>query len=136
MAREILDTHASRLKTALRIEEDQDLPEEVQELYWRVERASRVIRNGGVTDDGLILIAVLAGGGEAPVTTFIDTARELDRGDRVLAKFRGEWTPGCYYGIKHNKILVTLDDDIEPQREFAATAVRLPSKDELALIEG
>lgn len=128
------ETDEGRLKTCLGIPVEDPLPEEVETTYWQVERLSRLVRRTGVSDDGLIMVALLHNGGLPELSTFIETARELERNHRVVTVFRGEWVPGRYYGIKGNKILVILDDDIEKHREFDATKVRLPTDEELELI--
>jgi hypothetical protein len=133
MSRPLPETDESRLKSALRLEQQDELPKEVVDLYWRVERLSRIIRNSGVSDDGLIMVAAICGGGQPNVKTFIETAREIDRGTPVQALFKNEWVSGKYWGIKHNKILVCIDNDSVANREFGSTEVRLPTKSELEL---
>lgn len=127
MSRPIPDTHESRLKNVLGVPEQEDLPKEVQDLFWQVEKVSRVIRNSGVSDDALILIAVLAGAhAEKKPAEFLEIAQILDKGELIEAQWRGEWRLGEFVGLKGKRIVIRFSDDTEPQREFDPHSVRLP----------
>jgi len=130
------ENHEAILRNALKLESNTDLPSDVVDLYWDIERTARRLgQNLSVHE--LILVVVLAGRPtQADPTSFLDE-RDIKTGDRVLAKYRNGWKWGRF--VKHDhqqkKVIVTLDDDNgEEERRFSATGVRHPSREELKLI--
>jgi len=126
MARPILETDESRLKYALGLSETDNLPEEAVDLYWKFERTCRKIRSGGVSDDLLITLAIMLGAGEPEPTTFLDTAKDLDRGTPVEIKWRNKWVKGTFYGISDGQIVAILENDSQDSRKLDHDRVRLP----------
>jgi len=132
--RPLPEDHEALLKTALKLEPDHLLPHEVVELYWDATRTARsMCCNIGV--ETLVTICLLANRATpaAPVS-FLDICKDVKVGSRVLARFRGEWRWGEYFGNFSKRIQVQIDDDTAEVREFAPTSVRLPSRAELKMI--
>ena len=113
MSRPIPETHESRLKNVLQIEQSDNLPKKVQELYWRCERVSRKIGRGGVSDDILVFIAVLSGAFEEDAGP---EKEEPDKGTPVEVKWRGEWIEAEYIGEKNGKKLVRIPNEAANSR--------------------
>lgn len=134
MSRPIYDVHEALLRTALNITEDGVLPENVVELYW--DYARTYSRLGLPIDPAAIAhIVVIAGRAvQDPPTSFLDIAGQLDRGAKVVAKFRNKWRWGQFIEIDEadKRVLVQLDDDTAEIRKFQPTSVRLPTEEELA----
>jgi hypothetical protein len=120
------------LKTALKLEENNELPKEVVELYWDTTRTARRIGQA-VSGDLLVTICLLANRATpADPKSFLD--RDATTGERVLAKHRDEWTWGTFKSTRSGKVIVQLDDDTAEDREFGPTLVRRPSRAERKLI--
>lgn len=130
--RPLPDHHEGLLRTALKLEDGAPLPEKLVELYWDAERTAR--RIGARLDDTcLVMICLLANRATpADPVSFLD--QPAKHGDRVLAKYRGEWRWGTFKHKKGNNVVVQIDDDTAEDRSFSATSVRLPSREELKLI--
>lgn len=130
--RPLPECHEGILKTALKLEPNDLLPDELVQLYWDAERTARRI-GCRLDNNNLVTICLLANR-----TTPADPVSFLDQtakhGDRVLAKFRGEWRWGVFKARRGKLVLVQIDDDTAEDREFSATAVRRPSKEERAFI--
>ena len=136
LERPIPENDEAQLKTILKLEESESLPQKVKELYWQVSRTARRL-GFAVTGHELLLIAMLLNRAEPEQPkSFLDIVRanKVKRDDRVIAKFRGDWKWGWYKGTKQNKVLVQLDDESAEDRQIGPTLVRLPTKDELATI--
>lgn len=132
MAREMNESHEALLKTALKLNENDELPENVVDIYWQVETTARRLHLG-IGCSELLLVALFSNRPtpEDPVS-FMDLvyANKVHLNDRVVAKFRNQWRWGWFKGVKDDKVVVQLDDDTAEEREFAPTGVRIPSKDE------
>lgn len=127
------ESHEARLKTALKLNECDDLPKEVVDLYWEVTRTAR--RLGSPVDAReLILVCMLANKPSRPdPVSFLDHG-DLQYGTRVLAKFRNQWRWGKLVRVdkRQKKVVVSLDDDAgADERTFSPTNVTLPSNEEL-----
>jgi hypothetical protein len=132
MDRPLPEHHVQLLKSALKLDEEATLPEHVEEIYWCVERTARRI---GQNIDGntLVMICMLANRPTTPdPVSFLDAKPAY--GDKVLAKFRGDWRWGVFHKMARKKVVVQLDDDTAEEREFHPTQVRRPSREEKALI--
>lgn len=130
--RPIPEEHEGLLKSALKLEENGELPKDVVELYWQTTRTARRIGQH-VSGDLLVVIALLAGRATKPdPVSFID--REPVAGERVLAKHRDEWHWGVFKRVNGKSVVVQLDDDTAEDREFGPTQVRRPSRAERKLI--
>lgn len=124
--------HEGLLRTALKLEEGVALPDKLVELYWDAERTAR--RLGCRLDEhNLVTICLLANRtSPANPVSFLDQTAQ--HGDRVLARFRGEWRWGFFKCKNGKSIIVQIDDDTAEDREFHPTSVRFPSKEERKLI--
>lgn len=132
MEREVPEEHAGLLKTALKLEENDNLPKHVVELYWDAARTARRIGQP-VSGDLLVTICLLANRATPPdPVSFLD--RKPVGGERVLAKHRDEWHWGTFKRVNNKKVIVQLDDDTAEDREFGPTQVRRPSRAERKLI--
>jgi hypothetical protein len=127
------ESHEARLKTALKLNECDDLPKDVVDIYWQVARTAR--RLGAPCDTSeLLLVCLLANKPSRPdPVSFLDNT-ELEYGTRVLAKFRNQWRFGKLIRVdkQTKKVIVSLDDDPgADERTFSPTSVTLPSHEEL-----
>lgn len=126
------ECHEGLLRTALKLEEGDQLPDKLIELYWDAERTARRI-GCRLDNNNLVTICLLANRtSPANPISFLDVSAK--HGDRVLARFRGEWRWGFFKVKKGKCIVVQIDDDTAEDREFHPTSVRFPSKEELKLI--
>lgn len=124
--------HEGLLRTALKLEVDAELPDKLVELYWSAERTARRI-GCRLNENNLVTICLLANRTTpASPVSFLD--QNSKHGDRVLARFRGEWRWGTFKVKRGKNIVVQIDDDTAEDREFHPTSVRLPSREELKLI--
>lgn len=131
----ISDEHLTKLRKLIGLDVNDDIPEDVEELYWHYERCCRRLGRP-VEDEQLISVVVTTGRNPAPPVTFIDLVKEgkVAAGEQVLAKFRKEWKFGTFKKIKGNKIIVQVLDDSAEDREFVATDVRLPTREEMKVL--
>jgi hypothetical protein len=113
MDRPIPEEHEGLLKSALKLEENNELPKEVVELYWDTTRTARRIGQA-VSGDLLVTICLLANR-----ATPADPKSFLDRDAK---------------STRSGKVIVQLDDDTAEDREFGPTLVRRPSRAERKLI--
>ena len=125
--------HEALLKTALKIEGGKDLPQNVIDTYWDMERTARRLR-APINATTLLMVVMLARGGSPPdPESFMDDVPAMKRGDRVLVKFRNKFVWGrfiCADSVTKN-ITVELDQDSGDQRQFKPTGVRKPTIEEL-----
>lgn len=131
------ERHEAMLKTALKLTEDHSLPDAVVELYWDAARtALRLGTRIGPPELLTIILLAKAAPPSDPIS-FLDERGHIQRGDRVLAKFRKAWRWGRFVRMDERdaKVIVALDDDAgENERAFAPTGVRYPTREELKLI--
>ena len=135
MDRPLPEHHEGLLKTALKIEQEKALPSDIIELYWDAERTAR--RMGARLDStSLVMICLLANRATpANPVSFLDETN-AKHGDRVLAKFRGDWRWARFKRFNGKVVIVQVDDDPAVEdREFYPTSVRWPSKEEKKLID-
>ena len=130
------ESHESLLRTALKLGPEDPLPENVVDIYWDVARTSS--RMGGTMSHPLLVLVVMLSGKGTPAdpVSFLDE-KDVSRGDRVLAKFRGKWRWGRWVlvDLADKKIHVQLDEDAgEDIRKFQPSSVRWPTRDELKSI--
>lgn len=127
------ESHEGLLKTALRIEEHNEVPAEIVELYWEFERLCRRVTRRGVADDQIPLLVLLAGHGiKPPPRTYLDC--EPKRGDRCIVKWKKDWRWAEFQGFKGKTVLAQVLDDSAEVREFKLTEVRAPTAEELATV--
>ena len=131
------DRHEAMLKTALKLVESQPLPEAVVELYWEAARTATRLGTR-LSPSDLLTVVLLANAAPRPdPVSFLDERNDIQRGDRVLAKFRKAWRWGRFVRMDERdaKVVVPLDDDAgENERSFAPTSVRYPTREELKKI--
>lgn len=131
------ESHEAQLKTCLKLDQETPLPEAVVDLYWEVARTAHRL-GGRVGMSELVLIVMLANAAPAPdPVSFLDEKDYVQKGDRVLAKFRKQWRWGRFVRMdeRETKVIVSLDDDPgENERAFAPTGVRYPTREELKSI--
>jgi hypothetical protein len=130
------DEHAALLRTALKLEDGADLPQNVIDTYWDLERTARRLR-ATIDRTALLMIVMIARGGSPPdPDSFLDEVPAMKRGDRVLAKFRNQWKWGKFVAVEQatKRIIVELDQDCGSERNFQPTGVRKPTKEELVSI--
>ena len=131
------DGHDDILRTAMKLNVEDPLPVTIVTAYWDLVRTFRRIHET-VTQKDLAWLVINAGRATPgdPVT-ILDAVKDgrVARDTKVLAYWRGEWRAARYQGKKGKKVYAIIDGDKAEEREFAATELRVPSRDELALVE-
>ena len=127
-----VDEQKLRLLTCIE-KPDEALPDNLLEVYDKVRRTARRLGKG--MDDTLLVVAAMLAGQptpEAPIS-FLDTALEMSKDERVLAYFRGKYRWGRFQRVQDydKRIVVILDESPSEERKFKPTSVRRPSSDEL-----
>lgn len=129
------DAHAAKLKSALRLKENQALPDNVLAMYDTVRRTAQSY-GISMSDRELLLVAVLANAAPPPPPlSFLDVVGDVARDTRILVKFRLQWRWARFVRVDAaKKIVAIIDDDAGLERKFQPTSVRLPTRDEFQAI--
>lgn len=135
MTHPIPDQHVNLFRTLLSLGPNDDLPEDIVDLYGYVRRATTRL-GVGISPSEFILIAVLAGRApqQEPTSFMDDDTVKTD--DLVLVKFRNTWRWARFIRAdqQEKKIYATIEDDGGSVRKFQPTSVRWPTKEELKSI--
>jgi hypothetical protein len=131
MFRTMNDEHEAKLKTLLRLQPAEALPESVVNWYWTYKELADRIGACNLTDEALIYIVMQAVPQDLPsepAETFLNVLAdnpEIHSGATVLLRWqRGQWVESQFIGVNGDKQIVVMYRNEE--RTVSPDRVKLP----------